>query len=212
MRRAKVSTFAAFQEWCRSLQMAVASGRSKRLTERLAERKTLLQELYARTEEGVPPAAHPELGPCWLWTGARTKRGYGTICVGGKTEYAHRVLYGLLIGKMGEGLETDHKCRVRHCINPRHLEAVTSAENMRRVAEARTHCKRGHAFTDDNLTGFEKGLGRRQCRMCTNERSKRRARRATAGAAGNCGRGDADGCGRGDCTLRVRPYSRSKPL
>lgn len=193
------ATFAAFQEWCRPWALAAASGRSKRANDRLAERQELAQQLYARTVEGEPPAANPELGPCWLWTGARMKRGYGTVSIAGRTQYVHRVFYEQIIGKIGEGLETDHKCRVLHCINPRHLEAVTGAENKRRAAEARTHCRRGHAFTEENLTGFEKRLGRRQCRTCTNERQvKLRAKREAEQKASKKGAANVATVGLGD--------------
>lgn len=74
-------------------------------------------------------------GDCWIWIGRRSAKGYGTICmrIGGKlrTLYAHRVAFETLVGPIGEGLEIDHVCRVRHCINPAHLRAVPRIENLR---------------------------------------------------------------------------------
>jgi hypothetical protein len=64
---------------------------------------------------------------CWLWQRSRTQNGYGLFSVHGKRCLAHRWLYEQTIGPIPEGLEIDHLCRVRHCVNPDHLEAVTHA-------------------------------------------------------------------------------------
>src|SRR4051812_13783907 len=70
---------------------------------------------------------------CWLWTGTLTDHGYGILENGhGAGKGAHVVSYELHVGKIPEGLELDHLCRVRCCVNPRHLEPVTHYENMRR--------------------------------------------------------------------------------
>lgn len=50
---------------------------------------------------------------------------------------AHRVAYELWVGPIPEGMELDHRCKVRACINPAHLEPVTHAENMRRLGRRR---------------------------------------------------------------------------
>jgi hypothetical protein len=69
---------------------------------------------------------------CWEWTGARC-RGYGMATSHtGKTVGAHRYAYQSLIGPIPEGLVLDHLCRNPGCVNPGHLEPVTSAENTRR--------------------------------------------------------------------------------
>ena len=74
---------------------------------------------------------------CWLWTGSRTRDGYGLITTreGGKQRrsYVHRIAYVKVHGFIPDGLEIDHLCRVRNCFNPSHLEAVTHAENLRRA-------------------------------------------------------------------------------
>ena len=62
---------------------------------------------------------------CWEWTGSLAQKGYGVIFYGGKPEGAHRVSYEMRYGKIPVGLELDHLCRVRNCVNPDHLEAVT---------------------------------------------------------------------------------------
>lgn len=80
---------------------------------------------------------------CWPWVGAITaSTGYGKINVGtvdGKkiARTAHRVIYELLIGPILAGLHIDHLCRVRHCVRPDHLEAVTQGENNRRAWAAK---------------------------------------------------------------------------
>jgi len=71
---------------------------------------------------------------CWLWTGARTKWGYGNVGVGGHYFGAHRVSYRIFVGPILQGLDIDHLCRVKLCVNPDHLEAVTRRENLRRGA------------------------------------------------------------------------------
>lgn len=70
---------------------------------------------------------------CWLWRGARA-RGYGHFCVDKRrVRGAHRVSYETLRGPIPEGMQIDHLCRVRNCINPAHLEVVTQAENTARA-------------------------------------------------------------------------------
>jgi len=111
---------------------------------------------------------------CWLWTGAVNEGGYGTINHprrGGK--FAHRVAFAHWRGPIPAGMDLDHLCRVRCCVNPEHLEPVTRQENIRRgrVGEAtaerqrgRTHCKRGHEFTPANTIIRKNGV--RNCRAC----------------------------------------------
>lgn len=69
-----------------------------------------------------------EDGDCWAWTGYRQPSGYGQF----DKQYAHRWAFEHLRSEIPEGLELDHLCRVRHCVNPWHLEPVTHAENHRR--------------------------------------------------------------------------------
>ena len=67
--------------------------------------------------------------PCWEWQMAMTEKGYGQISDSGKTRRAHRFFYEAENGEIPEHLEIDHLCRNRACVNPDHLEAVSSSQN-----------------------------------------------------------------------------------
>jgi len=101
---------------------------------------------------------------CWLWTATRDARGYGKVSREGRMALAHRVSYELHVGPIPDGLTLDHLCRVRHCVNPAHLEPVAHAENVRRGAAVQTHCRKGHPFDEAN-THIDK-RGWRECRAC----------------------------------------------
>lgn len=125
---------------------------------------------------GPVPPEHPELGPCWLWTGKPNKDGYGRIRV--SRTYAplvHRYLWEKLNGPLGDGYELDHLCEVRNCVRPSHLEAVTHAENVRRGHggdnwAAKTHCPQGHPYDEENTRIDAKGA--RVCRVCSAKKSR----------------------------------------
>lgn len=116
-------------------------------------------------------------GGCWLWTLVPHHSGYGLFQTGHGQVMAHRFSYELHVGPIPEGLQLDHLCRVRHCVNPAHLEPVTQSENVRRGYMAtRTHCKNGHPFDEAN-TRLRAGRGR-TCRACDRERQRKaKARR-----------------------------------
>jgi len=122
---------------------------------------------------------------CWLWTAGRDGNGYGVAILGSRTDgtyrhvKAHRHSYELLVGPIPEGLHIDHLCRVRHCVNPAHLEPVTQRENILRGesvsarAARQTHCKNLHALVPENLIKRANRNGR-ECKICHRDRMRKR--------------------------------------
>lgn len=136
---------------------------------------------WSKVNKDAPvPADRPELGPCWLWTGAQAYNGYGFFRAGPLVR-AHRFAYEFFVGPIPEGLQIDHLCRVRNCVNPDHLEPVTGQENHRRgnsgkLERERTHCPQGHPYDEAN-TRWWRGRNR-HCRACDRERHRRFRERA----------------------------------
>lgn len=90
---------------------------------------------------------------CWIWTGAKSPKGYGNIRVGNKVCRAHRVSYELHKGTITDQLH--HLCEVTSCINPEHLVDVDARTNMRYAAgqteiDGKWYCKRGHLIANYN--------------------------------------------------------------
>lgn len=127
---------------------------------------------------------------CWLWRGYKTREGYGKygfkipgiITPPGErprnvTISAHRFAYQILKGPIPDGLTIDHRCFVRHCVNPRHLDACTMDANLKRspncvttVNRNKTACPKGHSY--DTHARVD-GSVRRICGTCETERRSR---------------------------------------
>ena len=69
---------------------------------------------------------------CWEWTGSKNSQGYGNIKVGDRTLPAHRIVFEMYGNALEVGMDIDHLCRNKGCVNPKHLELVTRSENVRR--------------------------------------------------------------------------------
>lgn len=108
--------------------------------------------------------------PCWIWKGCiAPKTGYGQFKIdarrGAQKSSPHRFSHEYFIGEIPDGHEADHLCKVRACCNPLHLEAVTVQINRKRRNADKTHCKRGHPLSGDNLY-IRPSNGARHCRAC----------------------------------------------
>ena len=126
---------------------------------------------------------------------AADHRGYGEINVRDPSRVSrqrrarvHRLTYEWAVGPIPEGLTIDHLCRVRNCVNPEHLEAVTQSENTRRGETtaaknaAKTHGPQDHPYDEVNTIKYRDGRGSmtRLCRTSIPERTRTRKARQRA--------------------------------
>ncbi len=127
-------------------------------------------------------------GFCWEWTKSLDSNGYGRtdsprlrqqLRVGYS---AHRIAYSLIIGPIPSGMTLDHLCRNIICVNPMHLEPVSNSVNVLRgngwgaVNKRKTHCKRKHELTPENVyqyTQEKDGYTRRCCKLCIKARQQK---------------------------------------
>lgn len=118
---------------------------------------------------------HPD--GCWVWLGSKDKDGYSRSSCG----LGHREFYTYLVGEIPDGLQVDHLCRNRSCVNPEHLELVTPKVNTQRGTNhnrVKTHCKHGHEFSPENTRITKRG--NRSCKECENMAQRRAYRNRKA--------------------------------
>lgn len=133
---------------------------------------------YEPEDRGFPA------GKCWIWKRAVDTHGYGVVVRAGHSIRAHRLVYERHVGPIPDGLDLDHLCRVRDCVNPTHLEPVSRSENIARgegaagIVARTGKCLRGHPFSGDNL--YVSPSGSRHCRACGAGRARERRRREAA--------------------------------
>ena len=131
-----------------------------------------VKRFYEKVDKDGPiPAKHPELGKCWIWTGAKDRKGYGNFAVGkGRTAKAHRFSFKLAFGwLLPKPFQVDHKCENTSCVRPKHLIHLLGYQNNEKsnsasaVNKRKTHCSKGHPFSEDNILRIG---GRRICLAC----------------------------------------------
>lgn len=159
----------------------------------MADESENLPATQERLREVLLSGSMPEpMSGCWIWVRYRQPRGYGLLSFRGRTTLAHRAAFQSFRGPIPEGMELDHLCRVRCCVNPDHLEPVTRLTNVRRGIRpqqmrdnnpGRNHgpylvCRtKGHPLTKSNI--YE-SKGRRVCKECHKSRVKRYRQRRNA--------------------------------
>lgn len=123
---------------------------------------------------------------CWLFSAASSSP-YKRFMVDRVSVLAHRFAYSVLVGPIPKGLQIDHLCRNKACVNPAHLEAVTQRVNLLRAPTvvaanaAKTHCPAGHAY---DAVVVWRGATSRRCRAChsRNDRTSKLRMRAKRNA------------------------------
>ena len=128
---------------------------------------------------------------CWEWTNYPNGAGYGRIWINGRSVFAHRFSYEWFNNcKLPEfipgGLQLDHLCRNRKCVNPDHLELVTGKINLNRGIQhcpinrklENTHCPHGHPYSEENIFYHKNIINPsrpwRVCKICSKEQQRRR--------------------------------------
>lgn len=153
--------------------------------------KAALELFWLKVNKNGPVPDHrPDLGPCWLWTAAKTSSGYGGVKFQGKMWQSHRFIYHFTVRPVPRQLDVDHLCRNPGCVNPQHLEPVTSRENTMRgvnhvaINAVKSLCSRGHLLSKENTFQSHRKRGERECRSCAKLRYRLKV---TVAKARKCG-------------------------
>lgn len=132
----------------------------------------LLQRFWSKVDCGTDDE-------CWEWIACKDSNGYGQFRLNDKRVSPHRLAYELECGSIPNGYDIHHKCNNPACANPYHLMAVTTREHIVNLSpnslqykeSRRTHCIRGHEYTEENTYIYN---GSRNCRICVLNRNRRR--------------------------------------
>jgi len=132
----------------------------------------LPKSIWSRVNKNGPvPSNRPELGPCWIWKGAKNAKGYGIL----QGTRAHRKIYEIIKAvKISPGKDDHHLCENKSCVNPEHQEILNRLSHV--IASTfhnrnKTHCSKGHEYTEKN--SYIDCYGYRQCRSCKRERYRK---------------------------------------
>jgi hypothetical protein len=131
--------------------------------------KSKIKSFWSNVEVGAPDE-------CWLYKNKPNNSGYGTIHIGSRTDNTRKVIgvhrFSYMVAnncKIPDGLQINHKCYTRLCVNPNHLEVVTVSENLKKCRpyvrhfSKKTHCPKGHEYTKENTRLYK---NRRHCKTC----------------------------------------------
>jgi len=136
------------------------------------------ERFWSRVDKHASPTG------CWIWTAGKLASGYGSFRTNNKAVVAHRYSYEQLVGPVAPGLQIDHICRNRTCVNPDHLEPVSQRTNLLRgisppaVNARKSRCPKGHEFTSENTYRYPNG--HRKCKQCRDSYKREYDRRRKA--------------------------------
>jgi hypothetical protein len=100
------------------------------------------QRFWSKVDQNGPTMPHMDT-PCWIWTGSRNENGYGLFWGNGRTAGAHRVSYKWANGDIPAGMQVDHVCHNRACVNPAHLRLATTKQNAENRSGAQRDSRSG---------------------------------------------------------------------